>query len=47
MSKSTILRALVAIAIIVGGILVIMEDEPEPPTGDINRIEPLPEQDNP
>ncbi|MBW0146269.1 hypothetical protein [Marinobacter arenosus] len=47
MSKSTILRALVAIAIIAGGILVIMEDEPEPPTGDINRIEPLPKQDNP
>ncbi|MBW7469891.1 hypothetical protein QQF73_09465 [Marinobacter sp. M216] len=47
MSKSTILRALVAIAIIVGGILVIMEDEPEPPTGDINRIEPLPKQDSP
>lgn len=47
MSKSTILRALVAIAIIVGGILVIIEDDPEPPTGDINSIEPLPEQDNP
>ncbi|MBW4933222.1 hypothetical protein [Marinobacter sp. F4206] len=47
MSKSTILRALVAIAIIGGGILVIMEDEPEPPTGDINSIEPLPKQDNP
>lgn len=47
MSKSLILRIIVAIAIIGGGIFVIIKDEPQPPTGDINRIEPLPEQDSP
>ncbi len=44
MSKSDILKAIVALAIIIGGALVIMQDDPRPPTGDINRIEPLPEQ---
>ena len=44
MSKSNILKAIVALAIIIGAILVIMEDDPRPPTGDINRIQPLPDQ---
>ncbi|MDX1757166.1 MAG: hypothetical protein R3175_14005 [Marinobacter sp.] len=47
MSKLTVLRVIIAIAIIVGGILVIIKDEPASPTGDINRIEPLPTLDNP
>ncbi len=47
MSKSLILRIIVAIAIIGGGIFVIIKDEPQPPTGDINRIEPVPKQDSP
>jgi hypothetical protein len=44
MNKSNILKAIVGLAIIIGGMLVILENNPEPPTGDINRIEPLPEQ---
>ncbi|MEX2475621.1 hypothetical protein [Marinobacter sp.] len=44
MQKSTILKIVVAIAIIVGGILIVMRDDPAVPTGDINKIEPLPEQ---
>jgi hypothetical protein len=44
MNKSNILKAIVGLAIIIGGVLVILEDNPQPPTGDINRIEPLPEQ---
>jgi len=44
MNKSNILKAIVGLAIIIGGMLVILEDDPQPPTGDINRIEPLPEQ---
>jgi len=47
MSRSMLLKAIVGIAIIVGGIVVIIKDEPAAPTGDINRIEPLPEQDDP
>ncbi|WP_303292655.1 hypothetical protein [Marinobacter sp. ST-43] len=47
MSRSTLLKAIVGLAIIVGGIVVIIKDEPAAPTGDINSIEPLPEQDNP
>ncbi|MGM0767611.1 MAG: hypothetical protein ACQEV6_06285 [Pseudomonadota bacterium] len=47
MPKSTILKAIVAIAIIGGAIVVIMKDDPAAPTGDINSIQPLPEQDNP
>ncbi|WP_213476219.1 hypothetical protein [Marinobacter lipolyticus] len=47
MPKSTILKAIVAIAIIVGAVIVIIRDEPATPTGDINSIQPLPEQDNP
>ncbi|NWN90613.1 hypothetical protein HLV39_03735 [Marinobacter adhaerens] len=47
MLNSRILKALVAIAIIVGGIYVIMGDDPAVPTGDINSIQPLPEQDAP
>ena len=42
-----LLKAVVGLAIIVGGIVVIIKDEPAAPTGDINSIEPLPEQDNP
>jgi hypothetical protein len=44
MKKSNILKAVVGLAIIIGGVLVILEDNPQPPTGDINRIELLPEQ---
>ncbi|WP_309044561.1 hypothetical protein [Marinobacter sediminicola] len=47
MLNSKILKALVAIAIIAGGIYVIVIDEPATPTGDINSIQPLPEQDAP
>lgn len=47
MSKSLILKIIVGIAIIGGGIFVIIKDEPQTPTGDINRIEPLPKQDSP
>ncbi|MEC7376945.1 MAG: hypothetical protein VX421_04985 [Pseudomonadota bacterium] len=47
MSKSIILKVLFAIAVIGGAMLVIYQDEPAAPTGDINRIEPLPKQDNP
>lgn len=47
MSKSLILRIIVAIAIIAGGIFVIIKDEPNVPTGDINSIDPLPKQDSP
>ncbi|WP_164735601.1 hypothetical protein [Marinobacter sp. NP-4(2019)] len=46
MQKSTILKIVVAIAIIVGGILMVMRDDPAVPTGDINTIEPLPDQDS-
>lgn len=47
MNNRILLRALVAIAIIGGGILVVMKDEPATPTGDINQIQPLPAQDSP
>lgn len=47
MLKSTIFKAIVAVAIVGGGLLVVYQDEPEPPTGDINRIEPVPKQDSP
>ncbi len=47
MSKSIILKAIVAIAIIGGAIFVIIKDEPAVPSGDINSIQPLPKQDNP
>ncbi|MEE3169656.1 MAG: hypothetical protein VX324_05955 [Pseudomonadota bacterium] len=47
MSKSIILKTLFAIAVIGGAVFVIYQDEPAAPTGDINRIEPLPEQDKP
>ena len=47
MFNSNILKALVLIAIIVGGIYVIIIDEPAVPTGDINRIQPTyPVQDD-
>ena len=45
MFNSNIFKAIVAIAIIAGGIYVIIIDEPAVPTGDINRIEPRPAQD--
>ena len=47
MNNRLLLRALVAIAIIGGGIYVVMKDEPAAPTGDINSIQPLPAQDSP
>ncbi|WP_170005741.1 hypothetical protein [Marinobacter guineae] len=47
MSKSIILKVIVAIAIIGGAIFVIIKDEPAVPSGDINSIQPLPKQDNP
>jgi len=47
MFNSNIFKAIVAIAIIAGGIYVIIIDEPAVPTGDINSIQPLPKQDEP
>ncbi|WP_372998178.1 hypothetical protein [Marinobacter sp.] len=47
MSRSNILKALFAIAVIGGAIFIIIKDEPATPTGDINSIQPLPEQDEP
>ncbi|MDR9426036.1 MAG: hypothetical protein RI567_12220 [Marinobacter sp.] len=44
MFRSYLLRAIVAIAIIGGGIYVIIKDDPATPTGNINEIRPLPEQ---
>ncbi|WP_275667857.1 hypothetical protein [Marinobacter salexigens] len=44
MLNSNLIKALIAIAIIAGGIYVIIKDEPAVPTGDINRIQALPEQ---
>lgn len=44
MQKSMIFKIIVGIAIILGGIFVVMRDDPAVPTGDINTIEPLPEQ---
>ncbi len=46
MRKSIILKIVVAVAIILGGIFVVMKDDPAVPTGDINTITPLPDQDN-
>ncbi len=45
--NSTFFKAIVAIAIIGGGLFVIYLDRPAAPTGDINRIEPVPMQDSP
>lgn len=47
MLNSNIVKAIVAIAIIAGGIYVIMIDEPAVPTGDINRIQPTQGQSEP
>ena len=47
MNNRLLLRALVAIALIGGGIYVVMKDETAAPTGDINSIQPLPAQDSP
>lgn len=47
MSKSMILKIIFAVAVIGGAIFIIVKDEPAAPTGDINKIQPLPEQDNP
>ena len=47
MSKSIILKAIFAIAVIGGAIFIIIKDEPATPTGDIQCIHPLPEQDDP
>jgi len=47
MPKSTIIKALFAIAVIGGAILVLIHDDPAVPTGDINRIHAAPPQDNP
>lgn len=47
MFNSNLIKAIVAIAIIAGGVYVIMIDEPATPTGDINSIQPLPKQDEP
>ncbi|WP_341581991.1 hypothetical protein [Marinobacter metalliresistant] len=47
MWKSIIIKAILAIAIIGGGIMVIIKDDPAVPTGDINSIQPLPEQNDP
>lgn len=46
MFNSNILKALLLIAIIVGGVYILIIDEPAVPTGDINRIQPTyPTQD--
>ena len=37
MSRSTLLKAVVGLAIIVGGIVVIIKDEPAAPTGNPTR----------
>ncbi len=47
MFRSYLLRAIVAIAVIGGGIYVIIKDDPAVPTGNINEIQPLPEQNDP
>lgn len=44
MQTSMIFKIIVGVAIILGGIFVVMRDDPAVPTGDINTIEPLPEQ---
>ncbi|EON92577.1 hypothetical protein MARLIPOL_07489 [Marinobacter lipolyticus SM19] len=44
MHTSMIFKIIVGVAIILGGIFVVMRDDPAVPTGDINTIEPLPEQ---
>jgi hypothetical protein len=44
MSKSIILKIIVAIAIIGGGVFVIFKDDPATPTK-IDSIDPLPTQD--
>ncbi|KMQ74450.1 hypothetical protein [Marinobacter subterrani] len=46
MSKLTVLKAIVAVAIIGGGILVIMKDDPTI-SSEIDNIDPLPTQDQP
>ncbi|MEQ9547702.1 MAG: hypothetical protein RIK85_17010 [Marinobacter sp.] len=46
MQPSMIFKIIVGIAIILGGIFVVMKDDPAVPTGDINTIEPLPEQES-
>lgn len=46
MQTSMIFKIIVGVAIILGGIFVVMRDDPAVPTGDINTIEPLPEQSN-
>ncbi|KKN53539.1 hypothetical protein LCGC14_0601380 [marine sediment metagenome] len=45
MFNSNLLKTIIAIAIIAGGIYVIAIDDPAVPTGDINSIQPLPNQD--
>ncbi len=47
MFNSTILRIIVAIAIIVGGALVIMNESPTTPTDNIDNIRPSPAQGKP
>ena len=47
MSKSMILKAIFAIAVLGGAVFIIIKDEPATPTGDIQSIQPLPEQDEP
>ncbi|MDX1598057.1 hypothetical protein [uncultured Marinobacter sp.] len=46
MQTSMIFKIIVGIAIILGGIFVVMRDDPAVPTGDINTIEPLPDQES-
>jgi len=45
MFNSNLVKAIVLIAIIAGGIYVIIIDEPAVPTGDINSIQLQPNQD--
>ncbi|PVY70028.1 hypothetical protein C8D92_11058 [Tamilnaduibacter salinus] len=47
MRHANVVKAIVAAAIIGAAAFVIIKDEPAPPTGDINAIEPVPKQDAP
>lgn len=47
MNNRLLLRALVAIAIIGGGLYVIIQDDPATPEGDIKNIHPFAEQSGP
>lgn len=47
MNNRLLLKALVAIAIIGGGLYVIIQDDPATPEGDIKNVHPFAEQSGP